>query len=83
MSNFIKLNWHDAHFDKPIVVRVNVDNLDYYHYSTYSQSEKGLVCGSVVKFNDREIFVLEKPSEIDNAISSPLTNKLAKWSEND
>ena len=84
MSNWIKLTWYyDSSFD-PIVVRVNADKIEYYHYETYGHSTKnGIIDGSTVKFNDRHLFVLEKPSEIDNLISSPMTNKLAKWSEND
>ena len=70
MAKFIKLHWHDRYFGEPIAVRVNVDNIEYYHYSTYSQSEKGLIDGSHVEFNDREIFVLEKPEEIDRLIGN-------------
>ena len=83
MSYWIKLTWYDSLFAEPIKVRVNVDNLDFYCQDTYTCPTKGSIVGSTVKWNDRQIFVLEKPSEIDNLISSPLTNKLAKWSEND
>ena len=80
MSHFIKLRRVVGHESGHTMARFNVDEIYFYYAELMTQTGKEIMTTRIC-MNDYSIHVLETPDEVDNIISSPVTNKLAKWSE--
>ena len=82
MSNWIKLRRVVGYEEGSKIARFNADEIQFYYADT-DMHRGNEINVTKICFNKYMVSVLETPQEVDNAISSPLTNKLAKWSENE